>query len=199
MATSTGQVTDEQLIERARRGDHAAFGELVDRHRAAVVRAATAALGEREEAEDVAQDAFVSAWRGLGRFRGDATFRTWMLTIAWRHALSRRRALVRRGWFRLPGRLDVADPRGEASDPPSPDTSLEQRLLDEEFSRAVHRAVRSLTPRLRDPLMLAAAGEYSMEDIAAMLGKPVGTVKWRISEARRLARTKLERLTGSPA
>jgi RNA polymerase sigma-70 factor (ECF subfamily) len=71
-------------------------------------------------------------------------------------------------------------------------------VIDEEFTRAVGRAVRSLGPRLRDPLMLAASGEYSMEDIAAMLGRPVGTVKWRIAEARRLMREKLERMTERP-
>ena len=62
---------------------------------------------------------------------------------------------------------------------------------------AIRAAVNSLKPRLRDPLMLAASGEYSMEEIATMLGTPVGTVKWRVSEARRLTRDKLARMTGA--
>jgi RNA polymerase sigma-70 factor (ECF subfamily) len=199
MPTSTRQVTDDELIERARRDDHAAFGELVERHRAAVVRAATAALGDRDDAEDVAQDAFVAAWRGLARFRGASTFRTRVLTIAWRQALSRRRRRARRWWSRRAGRGAGEHEGGTPVDPPSPEISREQQLLDEEFSRAVRVAVKSLTPRLRDPLMLAASGEYSMDDIAAMLGKPVGTVKWRLSEARRLTREKLGRMTGAQA
>ena len=87
------RVTDCELVERARAGDQTAFGDLVDRHRDAVFRAALAALGNREEAEDVAQEAFVAAYRGLDGFRGDATFKTWVTTIAWRRALNRRRGL----------------------------------------------------------------------------------------------------------
>ena len=66
---STVGVSDSELVERARRGDHAAFGTLVDRHRIPVVRAALAALGSREDAEDVAQEAFVAAYQHLQEFR----------------------------------------------------------------------------------------------------------------------------------
>ena len=196
MPASTSQVTDEELIDRAREGDTAAFGALVDRHRAAVVRAATTALGDRDEAEDAAQEAFVAAWRALGQFRGQATFRTWILAIAWRHAMTRRRG--RQGWWaRLVGRGEWQWPDSEDQEPASTAAPPEQHLLDREFSRAVGLVVRSLSPKLRDPLMLAASGEYSMEEIATMLGTPVGTVKWRIAEARRLAREKLGRITGA--
>src|SRR5437773_2925834 len=85
---------------RAREGDHTAFGALVDRHRAAVHRAAMAALGAHADAEDAAQDAFVLAWRRLDTFRGDASFRTWLLAIAWRQAINRRRSVVK-WWTRM--------------------------------------------------------------------------------------------------
>src|SRR5437763_17218588 len=91
---SIGQVrgaTDAELVERARAGQTAAFGELVERHRGAVYRAALAALRNPADAEDVAQEALVLAFRKLGQFRGDASVRTWMITIGWRLALSRRR------------------------------------------------------------------------------------------------------------
>ena len=195
MPASTRQVTDDQLIDRARDGDTVAFGELVDRHRAAVVRAATAALGNRDEAEDVAQDAFVAAWHALASFRRESAFRTWVLAIAWRQAVTRRRS--RQGWWsRFVGRGEWQWTEGGEQEPSSADGLPDQQLLDEEFADAVRRVVRSLAPRLRDPLMLAASGEYSMEEVAAMVGTPVGTVKWRISEARRLAREKLGRMTG---
>jgi RNA polymerase sigma-70 factor (ECF subfamily) len=84
-------VTDGELVERVRSGNTAAFGELVDRHRGAVFRAAFAALGNEADAEDVAQEALVLAFRRLDQFRGDASVRTWMVSIAWRLALSRRR------------------------------------------------------------------------------------------------------------
>ena len=93
-------MTDADLVARAREGDDSAFGELVERHRAAVFRATLAALGSHAEADDAAQDAFVLAYKRLDGFRGDASFKTWLLAIAWRQAISRRRS-VRRWWRRL--------------------------------------------------------------------------------------------------
>ena len=92
---STVCVSDVDLVARARQGDPAAFGELVDRHRTAVYRAALAALGSHADAEDAAQDAFLVAFRRLDTFRGDASFKTWLLTIAWHQAINRRRTLTR--------------------------------------------------------------------------------------------------------
>jgi RNA polymerase sigma-70 factor (ECF subfamily) len=186
-------VTDADLIARARAGDTAAFGELVDRHRPAVLRAAMAALGRHDEAEDVAQVAFIKAHRSLGTFRGDSSFRTWVVAITWRTAASRRRSLAR--WWRG-GTVGAweGESGDAAADPPAPDRSPEASVIDAEFAAAVRDLVRSLPARWRDPLLLGASGEYSMHDIAVMLGAPEGTVKWRISEARRMLRTKLERL-----
>ena len=87
------------LVRRAQAGDTDAFGELVERNRRAVFRAAVAALGSTTDADDVAQDAFVLAYRKLGSFRGDAAFRTWLLAITWRKALDRRKSVGR--WLRL--------------------------------------------------------------------------------------------------
>ena len=89
-------MTDAELVEQARLGDTAAFGELVRRHQAAVVRTARIVCRSHEDAEDVAQEALVSAWNKLEGFRGDAQFKTWLLAIAWRHALTRRESLWRR-------------------------------------------------------------------------------------------------------
>src|SRR5258707_10633637 len=94
-SVSTVRVSDLDLVARARQGDPAAFGELVERHRAAVYRAALAALGSHADAEDAAQDAFLLAFRRLDGFRGDASFKTWLLTIAWHQAINRRRSLSR--------------------------------------------------------------------------------------------------------
>ena len=75
-------MTDSELVERVRAGDIAAFGELVERHRGAVFRAALAALGNDADAEDVAQDALVLSFKRIDQFRGDASVRTWMVSIA---------------------------------------------------------------------------------------------------------------------
>ena len=183
-------VSDVDLVMRARQGDPAAFGELVDRHRAAVFRAARAALGSHADAEDAAQDAFLLAYRRLESFRGEASFKTWLLTIVWHQAINRRRSLGRM-WNRMiaPKDEEEADDMmtGVTAESPTP----EEATLHGELRRAVRRAIRALTPKLRDTLLLAQAGEYTYEDMSAMLGTPVGTIKWRVSEARRLVRVKL--------
>src|SRR5262245_33452687 len=97
--TEAAEVSDLDLVRRAQGGDADAFGVLVERNRRAVFRAALAVLGSAAEADDAAQDAFVMAYRKLGSFRGDAAFRTWLLSIVWRKALDRRRGLTR--WLRL--------------------------------------------------------------------------------------------------
>lgn len=175
-------MTDLELVERVRAGDRAAFGELVERHREAVVRAARAALGSHEEADDVAQDAWLTAFRRLQTFRGEASFRTWLLSIAWRRALTRRRRLVR--WLSRSPLSDVD---------PAVGPDAEDRLLTDELAGAVRRAINRLPARYRHALLLAGSGAYSYGEIASMLGIAEGTVKWRVSEARRRLKARLAR------
>jgi RNA polymerase sigma-70 factor (ECF subfamily) len=172
-------VTDAELVERARLGDTAAFGELVQRHQAVVHRTARIACGSREEAEDVAQDAFVLAWRKLGGFRGEAQFKTWLLTITWRQALDRRESL----WRRLRRTISTDDDRYR--EPVVPTPSAEDVLVDGALVQKVRALVQGLPAKLRDPLLLAAGGDCTYEEMAAMLGVPSGTLKWRVMEARR--------------
>ena len=170
-------VTDEELVLLARQGDADAFDQLVARHQAAVYRAALAALRRPEDAEEVAQDAFVRAWGALGRFRGDSSFRTWVLRIAWNRAMSRRRSLS--GWWRRAVAIDgIAEPATDGGD-------QHRGVYDAEMRAHAMHAIQALTPKLRDALLLAQAGEYRYDEIAAMLRVPVGTVKWRVSEARK--------------
>ena len=93
------EATDLELVRLAQAGDADAFGLLVERNRRAVFRAALAAVGSATEADDVAQEAFVTAWRKLSGFRGESQFRTWLLSITWRKAIDRRKSLAR--WLRL--------------------------------------------------------------------------------------------------
>jgi RNA polymerase sigma-70 factor (ECF subfamily) len=177
-------VTDEELVALARTGDTAAFDELVTRHQAAAYRAAVAALRHREDAEEVAQDAFVRAWSRLSRFRGDSAFRTWLLKIVWNCALSRRRSVVR--WWKRRAPLDDATalPAATASDDRG----------ERDLRRHAAAAIEALSPTLRDTFLLAQSGDYDYAAIGAMLRIPVGTVKWRVSEARRLVRVRLAAL-----
>jgi RNA polymerase sigma-70 factor (ECF subfamily) len=179
-------VTDEELVLRARQGDPEAFDQLVVRHQSAVYRAALAALGAPEDAEEAAQDAFVRAWSHLHRFRGDSSFKTWLLTIAWNQAITRRRRLT--SWLTRVTTIDsVVEPADEG---PRQDAVVH----DAELLRHARHAIQALTPKLRDALLLAQSGDYGYDEIAAMLSVPTGTVKWRVSEARRKVREQLSRL-----
>jgi RNA polymerase sigma-70 factor, ECF subfamily len=175
-------VTDAELVALARAGDPDAFDQLVTRHQAAAYRAALAALRSHADAEEVTQDAFVRAWASLGRFRGDAAFRTWLLTIVWNRALSRRRSVVR--WWHRAAPLD--DAREMAAE--------RQETSDGELRRHAVAAIQALSPKLRDTLLLAQSGEHDYETIGAMLKVPVGTVKWRVAEARKKVRERLAAL-----
>jgi RNA polymerase sigma-70 factor (ECF subfamily) len=172
------------LIAAARSGDREAFGDLVTLYQRVVFRTALAALGTREDAEDAAQDAFIMAWHKLSGFRGDSTFRTWLLTIVWRKALDRRRAR-RLWWSRTQWGASTED-----QDPLDHLTSAgldpERNVLAQAASAQLRRQIRQLTPKLRDTLLLAATGEHSYEEISTMLAIPVGTVKWRVAEARKM-------------
>jgi RNA polymerase sigma-70 factor (ECF subfamily) len=199
--TTKDCVTDPELVERARRGDPDAFGVLVERHHRAALRAAVAALGAADEADDAVQDAWIAARDRLADFRGDAAFRTWLLAIVWRRALERRRGVGR--WLRRLVSLDGGG-RDDTQLPGRPAASLalvagtgptpERAALAGELQRTVASLVRALPVKLRDPLLLVGSGDYSYEEVAAMLATPVGTVKWRVSEARRQLRVKLTRL-----
>ena len=182
---------DLALVRQAQAGDAHAFGELVERNRRAVFRAALAALGSSAEADDAAQDAFVMAYRKLHSFRGDASFRTWLLAIAWRKALDRRKSMAR--WFKLT--MAAPDASTDAADwieqMPGDLRSQEDDLAALQLRQAVKRLIRTLPRKLRDALLLAGSGEHTYEQISHILGVPIGTVKWRVSEARRVLKQKL--------
>jgi RNA polymerase sigma-70 factor (ECF subfamily) len=161
-----------------------------------VFRAALAAVGSAAEADDVAQEAFITAYRKLGSFRGESQFRTWLLSITWRKAIDRRSSLTR--WLKM----TAAPPRDEAGEDlfdamervASPLRSQEDVLAGEELQRNVTRLIKTLPRKLRDALLLAGSGDYTYEQISKMQGTPVGTVKWRVAEARRVLKRKLSAL-----
>jgi RNA polymerase sigma-70 factor (ECF subfamily) len=182
---------DLVLVRLAQAGDTEAFGRLVERNRHAVHRAAYAALGSSADADDAAQEAFVTAYKKLAGFRGESSFRTWLLSIAWRKALDRRRGLAK--WIRLTASPDPFSDgaSGPLERVPSPEPSAEDRLAGDEVNRQLKRLIATLPRKLRDALILAVPGEFTYDEIGRMLEIPVGTVKWRVSEARRILKDKL--------
>ena len=184
---------DLELVRRAQAGDVDAFGDLVERHRRAVFRAALAAVASPTEAEDVAQEAFVTAFQKLPGFRGESSFKTWLLSITWRKAIDRRKSVAR--WMQRLVTPMAAGESGEERDPmqglPSGERSQEEELMTSDLQRRLRPLIASLPRKLRDTLMLAGSGDHSYEEIGRMLGIPTGTVKWRVSEARKVLRQKM--------
>ena len=179
------------LLDRARAGDQVAFGRLIDMHQRTVYRTALAALGTHEDAEDAAQDAFIQAWRHLPGFRGDAAFRTWLLTIVWRKALDRRRSRLL-WWTRRAVAAEGQDIFAEIETAaPSP----ERAAMASDEARRVRHEISKLSATLRDTLLLVSSGEHSYEEAAAILGAPLGTVKWRVAEARRIIARRMDACT----
>lgn len=195
-AAQASEVTDLDLVRLAQAGDVDAFGELVERNRRAVFRAALAAVGSASEADDVAQEAFVTAWRKIDGFRGDSQFRTWLLSITWRKAIDRRKSITR--WLKLA----ASSSRDEAGDDtfdmmeriPSLERTQDTQLESSELQATIKKLIGTLPPKLRDALLLAGTGEHTYDEIGRMLGAPVGTVKWRVAEARRVLKRKLAAL-----
>jgi RNA polymerase sigma factor (sigma-70 family) len=179
-----------QLVALARTGDRAAFGRLIEDHLTAARRLALAAVGQAMDADEAVQEASVAAWTRLGSLQDPGAFRGWFMRIVWRKAIDRRRSL--RSWLDRFGTStsDDEQPIQFAASDPSPDT----QLMSRELERAIAQVVRALPKKLRDPFLLAASGDHRYEEIATLLAIPIGTVKWRISEARRMIRAKLERL-----
>ena len=179
------------LVAAARDGDRTAFDELVSIYHRAVFRTAMAALGRREDAEDATQDAFVLAWRKVSHFRGDSSFKTWLLAIVWRQALDRRRSRSR--WWQRAASVKHDDTAEDdvVERLVSLEADPERRAEARHRVRQVRVAMQGLSPKLRDTLLLAASGDHEYREIAAMLGVPLGTVKWRVAEARKLIQRKL--------
>jgi RNA polymerase sigma-70 factor (ECF subfamily) len=191
MSDASFDAETTQLAVRARAGDREAFCALVELHHRAARRVAAAALGNHAEADEAVQDACLTAWRRIDTLDDPAAFRAWLLRITWRKALDRRRSIA--VWL---GRLrrSIDDDDETLNTIPSAGALPDAELLSRERDRALARMIRSLPAKLRDPFLLAATGEHRYEDIAAMLGIPLGTVKWRMAEARRILRDKLQRL-----
>ena len=181
-------MTDAELLEHARQGDRAAFDSLVERYQHAVFRAALSVTGNHADAEDAAQEAFLKAYTRLESFRGEASVKTWLLAIAWREGLSRRRSVM------AMLKRFVAPDEDAPFDPPGEERPADRAIEERAHARAVQRALKTLPAKYRDALRLASTGDFTFEEMASLLGAPSGTVKWRVAEARRRLKQKLRHL-----
>lgn len=182
----TGDPQEAALVERAQRGDLDAFDEIVRRHQQQVFAVAVRMLGSVDDAEDVAQDAFIRAFRAISSFRAEAKVSTWLVAITMNLCRNRRRWWLRRRRMIVASldepvereagstTLDVADPAL------GPDALAERR----EAHQRLLAAMQLLDEPSRAVLVLRDVQGYSYEEIAEILGCRIGTVKSRLSRAR---------------
>lgn len=178
----TGEQSDLALVERVQRGERAAFDVLVLRYQHKVLKLVLRYIRDPMEAEDVAQEAFIKAFRAIGSFRGDSAFYTWIYRIAINTA---KNALVSRKRRLVDTSVDVHDAEGGALEERLTDGETPEHLaLTDEIQRTVNRAMGELPEDLREAIVLREIDGLSYEEIAAAMECPVGTVRSRIFRAR---------------
>ena len=176
--------TEERaLIARAREGDHAAFGELVERYQGAVYGLAYRMLGRRDEAEDAAQEVFYKLYRQLARYDPERLFSTWTLAIATNHCIDQ----LRRRRLRLVPLEETASAARDVA--PGPEALAIGRDGDERLVRLLGE----LPERYRTVLVLRYWHDLAVGEIATTLGIPEGTVKTQLHRARRALGERMER------
>ena len=170
---------DRELVELAARGSREAFDELVRRHQSAIVSLARTLTHGSADAEDIAQEVFLRAWRSLSGFRGDSAFRTWLHRVAVNVVHSHTGRLSRLRRLLLPQTAEsAADDRIERA-PARTDLEAETMLRD-----AIDRALATLPEELRVAVTLRDVQGLDYREIAEILDVPIGTVESRIFRGR---------------
>jgi RNA polymerase sigma-70 factor (ECF subfamily) len=162
--------TDGALVLACQRGDREAFDRLVERYQRGIYRLCYRYVNDHEDANDLAQEAFLKAWRAIGRFRGDSSFSTWLYRIAVNACLNHR-ALRRPPTQELPESL------------PDPARGAEARALRDDEAERVRKAVSRLPDKQRATLILKIYHELTHEEVARVLGSTVGTAKSNLFQA----------------
>ncbi len=180
-------IEDAKLVKAAVAGDRDAYGELVERYQDRLFNTLLRVLGSRDDAKDVAQDAFVQAFVKLETFRGAARFYTWLYRIAMNLALSHRRR-------RRPVLSIEAVKEGVGDEPVDQNRGPEARMMDGERAAVVQAALAGLGEEHRQILVLREMEDCSYETIAEILQLPIGTVRSRLFRARLVLKEELKSL-----
>jgi RNA polymerase sigma-70 factor (ECF subfamily) len=180
------------LVDAAKSGDPRAFDALVRRYRSRIFALALHLTGSRSEADDITQDAFLRAYKSIGRFQGRSEFFTWLYRIALNRALNVRRNARRRITLSIDDpRLTMALAVDAGGDP--------RRALElRETYTILLRAFDSLTPLLRTTVALTLLQGFSYREAAVVLETTEGTIAWRVHEARRKMRERMARMLKDP-
>jgi len=173
------------LIGRIQNGSREEFRVLVQRYQSRVYSVACRLMGDPEEAEDIAQEAFLRAYRNLGRFQGQASFYTWVYRITTNLALSRLRYLERRGRGKTESMDQTRDdPEQRGFDPVDTGLNPREQLAERDLEKKIGEALRRLPGVFRTVVVLRDIENKSYEEVARLTGLPLGTVKSRLHQGR---------------
>lgn len=176
-------IGDAELVNRVQQGDTDSFEVLVRRHQKAIFNIIYRLLGDYDEASEVAQEVFLSAYKAIAHFRGDANFYTWLYRIAFNQASTRRKRLGISQQRHLPlATVELSD--NGCSDPAK---TVERK----ELQRRVQGALDTLDKEDAMIILLRDLQDFAYEDVAVILKIPLGTVKSRLHRARRALKTRL--------
>ncbi len=187
---------DQQLVERAQHGDKHAFELLVVKYQRKLGRLLSRFIRDQAEVEDVAQEAFIKAYRALPSFRGESAFYTWLYRIGINTA---KNYLVSQG-RRAPTTTEFSSDEAEGfedADQLRDINTPENELLSKQIAETVNNAMDSLPEELRTAITLREIEGMSYEDIAGVMNCPIGTVRSRIFRAREAIAEKLRPLLGT--
>ena len=175
---------DPELLRRAQEGDEAAFGTIMREHYERIFRLVYAIVHHEHDARDICQEVWLTVWKQLPSFRGDAKFTTWLHPIATRRALDHLRK--RRRWFDRFLPFSIGDTETPSVPEPVSSDDARQQSDASERSEQLKKALEKLPPKLRAALALREIEGLSYEEIAQATGIPAGTVMSRLYHARRL-------------
>ncbi|MCH1918429.1 RNA polymerase sigma factor RpoE [Shewanella sp. A3A] len=188
----SGQISDQQLVERVQRGDKNAFNLLVQKYQSKVINLISRYVRNQADVADVAQEAFIKAYRALPNFRGDSAFYTWLYRIAVNTAKNH---LVSQGRRAPSNDVDAEEAEFyEGSDALKEFASPERLMLSDEIKQVIFDTLESLPEELKMAISLRELDGMSYEEIANVMECPVGTVRSRIFRAREAIDKKLQPL-----
>jgi RNA polymerase sigma-70 factor (ECF subfamily) len=174
---------DWQLVERVQRGDKRAFDLLVAKYQRKLFRLLSRLIRDPAEIEDVAQEAFIKAYRALPNFRGESAFYTWLYRIAINTAKNYLVAQGRRAPTQTEAEIEDAE-NFEDGDSLRTEDTPDRMLLSKQVAEAVNRAIERLPEELRTAIVLRELEGLSYDEIAESMNCPIGTVRSRIFRAR---------------
>ena len=191
-AVSEKRLSDHELIEATKSGDEAAFAAIVGRYRGSITNYLFRFLNDYEEAVDLAQETFVRVYFAIDRYHTEYAFSTYIYKIATNLAISELRKRKRRSLLSLTGLFQSEGDETAEFQPADQRALPDANVIDDERDRVVAKAIATLPPKYRVPVILRDIEGRSYEEIANILDLGLGTTKSRISRARGLLKEKLK-------